>query len=138
MEYPVLFPLHSPIENLPVERVRELALRHGFSLVPNRPANRSEIWLRGSPFGYASLRLDEQGHGNGPAARGHRHKEWVPREYLELYMRAPAVNLDERQTLARVVVLYDDQGVRIINTHHFDSPNARVQGDAARQSHIPR
>ena len=138
MEYPVLFPLLSPIEQLPAERVRDLARQHGFRIVENRPPNRSEIWLRPSPFGYASLRLDERGHGNGPAAQPHRHKEWVPREYLELYMRAPAVNLDERQKLAQVVVLYDDQGVRIPDTHHFDSPNARPKGPAAERSHIPR
>ena len=134
MEYPILFPLRGPIESLPVEKVRELANKNGFMFVPNKPG-RSELWRLPVPHGYAFLRLDETGHGGrGPGSQPHRHKEWVPREYLGLYMRGPA-DRDEKQKLAQVVVLYTDQGIREINTHFYDSPNATQQEPG--RFHIP-
>jgi hypothetical protein len=147
MEYPVVFRLLKPIENLLASEVRALARRYGFVQQMRVDPDSSDVWLWMTPDGYACLRIDEGGHPHMKhtvAAGPHAHKEWVPRRYLEDYLTRPPGSGDR---LKMVTVLYDDSGCRLGGTHHPTSgkpiggridPTTKEWVDGpAEGSHIP-
>jgi hypothetical protein len=106
MSNPSIHPIVQPLARIRPELVRAIARSHGFTPYPKRRLTaelykpggnpQTEIWYkRVDETGYATIRLDTQGHsskGISPGPHGgvpHYHKEWIAAEYFDQYVQHP-------------------------------------------------